>query len=330
MKKEKIVKILLKFFVAIIAFIGLYVFTDYIVFTIEKQKMIPELKATLKFKYFLKPSDVFMEYPPDGYFTDKENPSNSGRPPAGLEYKNKMPIVVFGCSFAEGLFLKKEQNFCYKLAHALKRPVYNRAIGGGSVQHMYLQVLSDKFYEEVPPADTIIYVFTQMQYRLLSGETWNVTDDFLYPYFEYENGKLKYADFKNPFLNFIRSSYLIRLIVQKYNKAHFFDDKNEEYLTDLFTEHVVETRETLANNPKYKEKHIKPKMVVLLYKNPKIEYKETLKRKLEAKGILVIDMSDIKGVQFNRTKYFVSYCHPSEKAWDVIVPFVVKKLQEKS
>lgn len=324
---KKFCRIILNSLIVVILFVGTIVLADYIVFTIEKQKMLPEVKAMLKFKYFIKEPLIFMEDPID-FFVDTDTIKVGGRAPDGLEYKGKMPIVVFGCSVAEGLFLKNTQTFSYKLSHILKRPVYNRAIGGGGLQHMYLQVLSKRFYDEVPPSDTIIYIFTQFHYRLLSGETWNVTDNFLYPYFELENGKLKYADFKNPILNYIRCSYLIRLIVQKYNNVFFFKKKNEEYLTDFVTEHFVETRNVLENHPKYKSKHIKPKMIVVFYENiflDSIKYRITLKKKLESNGIMVIDTNDLGFFKY-KPEYFSLYGHPSEKVWDIVTPFVAERM----
>lgn len=323
---EKIIQVIKATLITVIVLLFL---GDLLTFCIAKHRMPQEMQEGIKFRYFVINPWVYME-DTSGFFFDTTGEEEAGRFPDGLEYKDKTPIAVFGDSVANGLFLKTTETLGYKLAHAVKRPVFNRSIPGGGLQHMLIQAESDSFYKEVPPTDLIIYLFTDFNYRLLLGVTWNITDQFLYPYFRYKNGKLEYADTKNPFLNYFRSSFFIRYLAMKYYKDIFRTNKKEEFMTDFVVAHITETQKVIANNKIYKEKNITPKMVVILYENifcAKIHYRETLKKKLKSKGILVIDTNEIKGIEYNKNYFADKTNHPSEKVWDLIVPFVVKKLE---
>lgn len=49
--------------------------------------------------------------------------------------KNKKPVVIFGCSFAYGEYLKDNQTFGYKLSKQTGRTVYNFAYSGWGPAH---------------------------------------------------------------------------------------------------------------------------------------------------------------------------------------------------
>ena len=115
-------------------------------------------KVRLPFKYNLHQINDKIGY----YYCDGSNNCNFKiRQPEGLNYKNKPPIIIFGCSFAHGtILLNRNQTIGSKLSKITKRPVYNRGIQGGGLADMYWQTTEDDFYKEVPIAppmpDTII------------------------------------------------------------------------------------------------------------------------------------------------------------------------------
>lgn len=102
----------------------------------SEQKFRSKENTDIKIGYKLKYYDWDEHYP----YIVKFNM----RKPFGTQYK-KEPIAVFGCSYAYGYKLKDEQSFGYKLSEYTKRPVYNRAYSGLSIQHSYTN-LKEKIF----------------------------------------------------------------------------------------------------------------------------------------------------------------------------------------
>ncbi len=155
-KSVKIIKIIILNLCLVILFVFI---SDLIIYktTVANRHSIYKIS---EFRYKINPWYLDLEH----YFTGTDD-VYKGRKPDGLEFLNKTPITVFGCSFAHGQHLKYNQTFSYKLSHILKRPVYNRAIPGSSFQDMYEQVQNDYFYKDVPSPDIIFYFMIDDHYR---------------------------------------------------------------------------------------------------------------------------------------------------------------------
>lgn len=69
----------------------------------------------------------------DGYF----------RPESGIEYKNKPPILLLGCSYTYGHRLKYEETFGLKLSQFAKRHVINKAVCRYGVNTALFQLQHD-------------------------------------------------------------------------------------------------------------------------------------------------------------------------------------------
>ena len=140
------------------------------------------------------------------YFSGNEDNTSGikGRSPDGLEYKNSEPIVVFGCSYAFGDYLKANQTFSRKLSNKLKRTVYNRAIPGGGFQQMLQQSLSDNFYKTVPPSKTVIYILIEDYFRRMLGETFYVHEKYFNLHYIYKNGHFVKYNYDNFLYRFIK------------------------------------------------------------------------------------------------------------------------------
>lgn len=231
------------------------------------------------------------------------------------------PYIIFGCSYAYGQSLNYNQTLSYKLSEILKIPVYNRAIAGGGLQVMYMQVNSDSFYKEVPDFNTCIYVFMEDHYRRMLGETFFINDDYFYPYYKYNKGNLVYYERNNPIVNFFNSSCTIRLIQSKYHQYYLENPKNEDKITDFVLAYFIKTREKLESKSGHKIK-----FYVILY--DWITYNETLKRKLGENNFIVIDTLDIaynNNVSLSDEKYFSQVTkHPTEAVWDLLTPHIAE------
>ncbi len=286
---------------------------------------IPEFKYTLKYpcipytdtdKYFNGSDDIFQ-----------------GRLPDGKEYENNSkytPVVVFGDSFAHGQYLKYNQNFSYKLSRLLKRTVYNRAIPGAGVQHMYYQVSdkdAEKFYKDVPPADTVFYIMINDHYlRMSIFSDFEVSSTNFHLRYRIKNNKLVKDNYNNPLLNFFKSSYIIKFINLKYLNFVIGKRFMSERLTNKMLMFFTETKKILEQ--KWNKKI---NFIVILYDNNDIFYKKLLKQKLEDNGFTVIVISDLTNENLNSETYIMQdNGHPTEAAWDLLTPEIVYELKNKN
>ena len=324
---SKIKKIILIILINIILFLVAILISDYLTFKEDCKAFLKYNQnsvhtKTMKFQYFLiNPPITYIDL--KEYFNGEDNIFN-GRKPVGLEYKNK-PIVIFGDSFAHGQYLNYNQNFGYKLSHKLKRPVYNRAIPGASLQHMFYQVSeksAEYFYEQVPKTDTIYYIMINDHYLRMSifSDFQPLSDNF-YLRYTLKNDKLKKDNFNNIFLNLIKSSYTVRNFNCKYSDYYVSNHKNADALTDLALAYFKETRDCLE-----KKWNNKLKFNIILYRYDKFYYKDLLKQKLVANDFNVIDTDDLTNENLMSEEYFMQdNYHPKEKAWDLLTPKIIKK-----
>ena len=278
----------------------------------------PKLYPINKYSY-----EIF--YP--DYMTDLKNYYNGknnlfyGRKPDGVEYKNKTPITIFGCSFAFGQHLNFNQTFSYKLAHKLKRPVHNRAISGGSFQHTYMQTTNKTFYEDIPYSDTVIYVMIGDHYRRTMLDYFDVLDHHVLPHYTIKNNKLVMDNYKNKLLNLYKSLYITKSINHIFADNYIQNEKNAEKITDSAVLYFTESRKELQ---KHWGKDFK--FIIVLYEVWQFPYKELLQKKLENNGFIVFSTLDLTSENLNSEKYMMlDNYHPTEAAWDLLTPKFIEK-----
>ena len=255
------------------------------------------------------------------YFFNGSNEYGYGRVPDGTEYKSD-PIIIFGCSFAYGMELNKDQTIGYKLSHILKRPVYNRSVYGQALSEMYYQSESEEFYKQVPKSDTVIYIMIDDHYRRMFTDTCEVIDTWFLVQYDIKKGKLIRRKYKNIFSNFIKSLYLVKQIKHSYFAKYTTDEKNKEKLTDDALIYFIKTRENLE-----KRWNNKIKFTVIFYND--ILGSDLLKEKLLKNQFYVIDIKDLTNENLYDDKYLaVDKIHPSEAAWDLLTPLIAEIIEK--
>ncbi len=313
---KKIIKILSIVLLNIIIFCGLLFCSDFIIWKTHPEKFSPN------FAYYIKNPPVHM-YPVEKQFyeIDKNNYGNGGRVPDGLQYKNK-PIIIFGCSFAYGLFLPPEATFSHKLSNLLQCPVYNRALSGGGLQHMYRQTTTPLFYRQVPKTDTVIYVMINDHYRRMYGEPFHIRNNYLYFHYKHVNNKFIYPKYDNVFSNFADSCYTIRLI-RKHLQHHYINNpKNADKITDLAVLYFIKAR---RNMEKRWGNHINFNVVLYDFDL----YSQKLEKKLIKNNFNVIKTNSLTKEDLTlQGKYaFENDTHPTELAWDLLTPLIAEKIR---
>ncbi len=237
------------------------------------------------------------------------------RKPIGLQYKNR-PILLLGCSYAYGYKLDNKETLAYLLSEKMKRPLYNRAFEWNwGLNTMLYQSRREDFYKEVPNPEYIIYVFTSDHREKANCSSFDPI--FPYPSVRYisKNGKLEKEKF--PFrynLHMFRTYSEYK--VYKYS---------QEYLDNSANSFFIQTKKEF-------DKHWKNyKFIILIYERDKEYIKSEHKNweELVKQGFTVISTTDLTGGIMDKKEYFISdNYHPSKQAWNVIVPNLIKKLEE--
>lgn len=316
-------------------FVIAYFFADYLSYEFYKVNLQKELKKEERcleiptyFSYFYnnygRTVSSFNEKYKDGMHSDfrKSNIINNTKKPS---------IIVFGCSFAYGSLLNDNQTFSSKLSSYSKRNVYNRALDGCGIQHMYYLLQDEKFFEHISPnPDYVIYVYIENQLERLNAT--------IFPHSVLTNGaNIRYGILNDKLVLkkenlLIKKSFIYRKLVilndkKRDNRKNIIKNSNFELANKLF----LESKKILE------EKYPNIKFVILKY-DYNYSYiidnyqdfdleKADMWNELAKEGFIVLNTKDIIGEKFNIEYTVNDRYHPNEKAWDLLVPKLVERLK---
>lgn len=242
-----------------------------------------------------------------------------GRDPDGTEYSSR-PLAVFGCSFAYGFNLDKNQTFSYKLSELTKRPVYNRAASGWGIQHMLFQLRQKKFYEKVPDnCECVFFVMIKDHFRRLYAPTFMSTQLLERNYnlrYVYKDGELILPE-KNEFLTRLTDLYLIQKIQHAYINNVILRKSNSDEYFDFALKHFIASKNEL-------KKHMpEARFIIVIYQY--FDNYERFIKKLKDNGFEVIYLPSLTDANLNSPPYLKPDYHPSEEAWDLVTPIIIKE-----
>ena len=223
---------------------------------------------------------------------------------------NEREIVLFGCSFTYGVGLKENETFSHKLAGYTNRSVFNRGIPGCGANHM-LYMLEKGLSTDIKNPKLFIYTYIEPHlYRLYTPASYFHN---LLIYYKYKNGKLEQ---KNDLDLWHWHSYTLRTLYEQATYKNFWNTRTEKF--EFLIKHLIRT------NALIKEKYEESEFIMLVY-NGENEIKE-IENKLKVEGIKIIYLSELTDKDLSKKPYILDDEHPSEKAWDEIIPRLAKKL----
>ncbi len=221
----------------------------------------------------------------------------------------KLPVVIFGCSLAEGSALNINETFGGQISKYTNRSVYNRAEGGIGPQIMLYQLQSGKIKQLTDKCEYFIYV--------------NIDDHI--------NRVLKFRCF--PFLYKVSVRYNLKkngelkLETSSFWKTHSFfykwyESKLPEFLGADYANELL-CRIIEESYKKAKEIYPNSKFIVLEYRNDDLVFR----KRLEDIGIQVISLKDLTDENLFQDKYYLGPYdqHPNADAWKLITPLFLKK-----
>lgn len=236
------------------------------------------------------------------------------RHPAICENPTKKSVILMGCSFFHDIFLDEKYLAHTLISQQTKRNVYNLAIYGSSpVEALYiLKDIAPNFKLK----DLLNNDF-EMEHVIYNYMPWhaffiqNCPRGHCPQYKKNKNGELtlKYNFFHN---------------TEIYNRINYYrpiieTTKNPEKLNNTFATYMLEMQKAIK-----KQFGENTKFTILVVKEWGFENWEQLKKE----GINVVNLNEILGFNINTREYAISDTnrHPNEKAWEVIVPALIKEL----
>ncbi len=237
-------------------------------------------------------------------------------------YGNKKTFLLFGCSYNYGTGLKDNETLSHKLAKATGGTAYNKAFPGWGAQHMLYQLKQKELYGQIEtPPDYIIYTYIPDHLKRLNNFQWgNFFDNTINLRYKKQNGD--FVEVK-PFLKQLWFSSTVKEI--QYLWAGFLNSKiNHKRNFELFSSIMTESYRLLKNH------YPNTTFVILVYPFYDTISPEEINelKNLQEKGFTVINVQDLVKVNLNDDEYhFGNDCHPTEKAWDVIAPALLEKLE---
>lgn len=230
-------------------------------------------------------------------------------------------IVIFGCSYAYGYIFENQETISYVLSKYSKRPVYNRARNGWSVQHMLYQLQNDNdMFKNTKRPKYVFYVLMNHEahfYRLHCTNFPDILDNKYYFTYILKNGELiERKPLFNFYYDFSITRHIYNSILEKKIDYYFYKKPNHK-LFNFFIQHIEKSNELIkqkwGNDTKF---------IILTFEHTQRQYWQP---QLEEKGIDVIDISETIGIEDLQRKELGFFepeiaGHPNGKLWELLVP----------
>ncbi len=330
MKGKK--KLLAVIFVNIIFVLVVLVSIEYIIYCCAKVdyfKYHGEIEEVPPPPRFLK-TYILGYMPQTIQYYNKNLPPLWIRPFSVDDSNTKPPILLFGCSFTNGTkLLKDEQTFGAKLSKMTKRNVYNFAMCCCGIQHMLftIQKYLDKYLPQDISPEYAIYTYIPDHFY----QRMRVT---VYPIM-FNNGTLLRYTFKNSKLvlekkkfPLLTKSYIVKGYYTLTDKSVYKMTKENQYKNFLLANELF-----LESKKELEKRYPNIKFVIFRYQveNDEEEIIEPpfLWDVFKSEGFRIVNSSDLIGRRFRYHSEDTAEdgYHPSEAAWDLILPEFIKKLE---
>ena len=327
--KKNIIKIII---LNIILLVIIIFIADYSIYLKFKQDYIKNLDSeSLKLYPPISYIDNYKSnYSPQSYIFQKINKNNFNYFRNNIYNKNynNKSIIFFGCSYTFGAQLSDEETLSNKLAKKLNINVYNFGICASGIQHMLSLLQNNNFYNLIKeePKYAIYTIIPDHFGRL---------QKYIFPSPMMENGinlqyELKNSKLKKRYipLNLFSKSFLVRSIYYQIDtKRNDFEPSTKKQNNILAYYIFSESFKIL------KKKYPNIKFIILRYETEEDlaeEYEnEKIWENLKKQGIIIINSSDLIGRKYKYASEDTceDNYHPSEKAWDLLVPKLIEQIE---
>lgn len=240
---------------------------------------------------------------------------------------SKPAILLLGASYTSGHNLKENQRLDYKLSKLTGRTVYTKAIDGTGPQSLYYLLKNTDIKKEIPDIGFIIYPFVPSHIYKPYEYSLSYISTRLNVKYKDKNGKLEEI---KPLFPILYSSFTIKMLQNYLRDAEtsiLIKEGKQYELFNTIMDNTIKTAKKDFPNSKF---------IILEYPDPdfgiiesqkisKIPQKE--REYLEKLGFIYINANELAGKDIGSREYRSNdKDHPNEKAWNEIVPKLVKNL----
>ena len=312
----------------VVVCILVFFLADYIEFKILEKKfwqniINSDLEKPSYFKYF---DNEWFPFSITSYKKFYEKLCKEFRKDVLLDENAKSSIIVFGCSFAYGDKLDDKQTFEYKISKKTNRNVYNRAISACGIQHMYYLLLHSAFYNNLPKeCEYVFFIYIPNHLQRLNKYVFPSEIDSNGAYLHYDikkNELVLRKEITQLYKSFLFKRLMVEIDEKNYATNPNVREKNSELAIKLF----VESRKLLQR------RYPNMKFVILKY-DIECDVDEQFENsrmweELKKENFIVIKSEDLIGrkYKYNSEDTNQDGYHPSEAAWDLLVPKLVEEL----
>ena len=228
------------------------------------------------------------------------------------------PILLFGCSYTEGYKIPERSAAHEVFGRYTQRPVYSRAKGGFGTDLMLYQLQNEDFYKIIPKPKYVIYTFICDHYRRMKMPCMPYLHCLYDIFYKIKNDKLELMKNQNKICFFSLTKELIFYL--------FFQEKNNSYKNSVKN---LMLSELLECNRLIKAHWRDSEFIIFVY-TQKYNPLEELTDKLKENGIKVIHRRNVAPFDDSDERYTLSKTdeHPNEKAWEYIVPLLMKYIEK--
>lgn len=229
-----------------------------------------------------------------------------------IKNNKKRPIILFGCSFTYGNFLKDNETFGYLLSEYYDRTVYNFGVPSASPREMlYMLSNSEKYLPKID-AEYVFFVYILDHVKRLLFDTWPLENYSRPGYKVRDKNIIFYTQPKFSIKRLIAYRTISQMIAEK-RIAN--GDISAYNLLNLFF---------IQSYKKIKQQYPNSRFVILVYDENGLENWN----QLIDNDINIIKLWDIVDVDYYTQDYQIKDdSHPNKKFWELVVPALSKKLK---
>lgn len=229
-----------------------------------------------------------------------------------IKNNEKRAIILFGCSFTYGDYLKDNETFGYVLSEYYDKTVYNFGVSSGSPREMLYMLSNSERYLPKVDAEYVFFVYIGAQVRRLLFDNWPL-ESYSRPGFKVIDGNIVfYTQRKFSIKRLIFYRTISQIIAEKRISN---GDISAYNLLNLFF---------LQSYKKIKQQYPNSKFIILVYDETGLEKWN----QLIDNDIRIIKLWNIVDVDYYTQSYQVKDDpHPNKKFWELVVPALSKKLK---
>ncbi len=219
------------------------------------------------------------------------------------------PILLFGCSYTYGEFLKDNETFSSVLHKYTNKPVFNFGVSGTSPTEILYALKNIELFKNIPAPKYVIYTYIQdHRHRLYSPIYSHLTN--------YKLSKKDNEYFLKEYQNILpQNTFIYRKLKEIYYINHISKSKKDYILMKTYIKGINKQIENIWGK--------ETSLVILFYENEDEQFLEEIKQL----GIKIVLVSSLTKENMQSQEYRIPDDeHPNKKAWEVIVPALVKEL----